>query len=1030
MAGGASPARQFAICIYGATGYTGQLCVQQLDMLLSLPGAIPHAWAIAGRNKAKLKLIASQCQRQPSIIVVPNPAELLEMCRSSQVIVATAGPFARLGTDVVAACVEAGTHYIDIDGEQVWINQMINDYHAEAKEKGVQLVFSAGQESAPYDIIAYKLVEQLGPLRQLRIYMFQYGDVSGGTALTGSVNIQGMANTSSDAIKVYHDPFCLGGQRKGGVRQDDKDLRSVEQDPIFPRLWLFPFAHSLCQVRIVRRTCALFEETPSDKVEYGEYFQVLLREAAPKQRAAELSLATSAKPLPEDPEIIREMWKAQKTYQQEAIAAGQIPRPGEGTTVEMRGFYYSNCWAIAEGENGDWAHLNHIGPDTYEITAICTIVGALTLAEEQDVINPGGSRGGCLTPAYAFHKSSWFDRVEEHPMSGTSHLRCTFEVSDDIPDESFLIAAMNQRSMEAMKGQKAIATGEVRMFGPAPYSANQEAMGRLAALEDGTGVRWRVAGGSDKGGILVRSDRDLNSEHLATRLATGAIVEELEKDDKALRFRKVSGNGPDAGWVSIYAGGKLLMMKLFSGIAPTQRTVRKGVVQPKVLVLHGNASGKKIMESQCAKLFSEATGKVNFFVLEAFKTCTSKEAVETMSEYFQGKPMMMYDDLVLDGRNWRCYKRVQDTLDWIQMMIRKHGPFDGVLGFAQGANFAVMLAAQATAGIGPPFSFVIAISPNAPGYVKQLPELFEVPIQIPALVIRGEQEKYDDGIKSALEMKPSLTRRKIDTLGEVHQSDHVIPLFGEDSEIFTHSEGARVVPSSMEDSGRMIATVINFALSKSNSTLPLVKVPAALPKLSSAPAPQDESLVAAALSLSDALSDLETKHSDAVEEFRSVLGQRGGAFKAYRASPPEFRADFGLTRAVVNTCGVALEYASESLRADRDIVTTAVKQDGYSLSFAAPDLQADRRVARAAIQNDGWAYEFVAPTLRTDREIAIEALKANWNAVRFVPESLRDDRHLMLLAAGRNKDAMTFVSAALQEDSSFASEAAAMRESK
>merc|ERR1719433_639342 len=111
-----------------------------------------------------------------------------------------------------------------------------------------------------------------------------------------------------------------------------------------------------------------------------------------------------------------------------------------------------------------------------------------------------------------------------------------------------------------------------------------------------------------------------------------------------------------------------------------------------------------------------------------------QEAIDTMSQFFKGKPMMMYDELLFDARNWRCYKKVQDTLSWLQAQIKKHGPFDGVLGFSQGANFAVMLAAQSYTGAGKPLSFVVPMCPNAPGYAGQLPELFEAPLPVPALI--------------------------------------------------------------------------------------------------------------------------------------------------------------------------------------------------------------------------------------------------------------------------------------------------------
>lgn len=60
---------------------------------------------------------------------------------------------------------------------------------------------------------------------------------------------------------------------------------------------------------------------------------------------------------------------------------------------------------------------------------------------------------------------------------------------------------------------------------------------------------WLVVGGSDKGGIVVREGQDTSSAALA-RLATKALIEEVELLDDRLHYRLVAGDGPVEGWVS------------------------------------------------------------------------------------------------------------------------------------------------------------------------------------------------------------------------------------------------------------------------------------------------------------------------------------------------------------------------------------------------------------------------------------------------------------------------------------------------
>eukprot|EP00439_Symbiodinium_sp_Y106_P003441 s120_g1.t1 len=73
---------------------------------------------------------------------------------------------------------------------------------------------------------------------------------------------------------------------------------------------------------------------------------------------------------------------------------------------------------------------------------------------------------------------------------------------------------------------------------------------------------WRVIGGADKGGIIVRTGPGLTDEQAKERLSTGSLVEELEKSGDRIRYRLQQGGGPKEGWVTLrLAGGKELLVK-------------------------------------------------------------------------------------------------------------------------------------------------------------------------------------------------------------------------------------------------------------------------------------------------------------------------------------------------------------------------------------------------------------------------------------------------------------------------------------
>merc|ERR1719220_3212606 len=71
--------------------------------------------------------------------------------------------------------------------------------------------------------------------------------------------------------------------------------------------------------------------------------------------------------------------------------------------------------------------------------------------------------------------------------------------------------------------------------------------------------RWIVVGGFSKGGIVVRKGEDLRTPELASRLATGALVQEIESMNDRLHYKKIKGDGPDFGWVSIFFKGTMLL---------------------------------------------------------------------------------------------------------------------------------------------------------------------------------------------------------------------------------------------------------------------------------------------------------------------------------------------------------------------------------------------------------------------------------------------------------------------------------------
>mmetsp|Transcript_58542 Transcript_58542/g.110398 ORF Transcript_58542/g.110398 Transcript_58542/m.110398 type:complete len:1012 (-) Transcript_58542:151-3186(-) len=74
---------------------------------------------------------------------------------------------------------------------------------------------------------------------------------------------------------------------------------------------------------------------------------------------------------------------------------------------------------------------------------------------------------------------------------------------------------------------------------------------------------WEVVGGACKGGVIVKTSKDLDSAKEPDRLSTGSLVRAVEYDCKLgrLHYELLMGAGPTSGWVTTEVGGQDLLTK-------------------------------------------------------------------------------------------------------------------------------------------------------------------------------------------------------------------------------------------------------------------------------------------------------------------------------------------------------------------------------------------------------------------------------------------------------------------------------------
>ncbi len=368
--------RKYEIIVYGATGFTGQICCKYLrDNYKDL------VWAMAGRNEEKLAQVKSDFNLECDVVVADGGdlESLRSLASQTKVVLSTAGPFARYGSLLVQACVENGTHYTDITGENHWVKGLIDKHHEEAASKGTRIIPSCGYDSIPSDIGAYFTVSQFDkPVSRVDVYQEALGGASGGTTET--------MFTMDGLNKDMRDPFVLNPVETVSAeqRENSKDGFSVKQVEGIDG-WTGMGLMAVANTRVVRRSAALMEQNQKpygNNFTFGEHglfsTKRMARLASYGLLMAFLVISTPIK------HLVRPF----------------LPKPGEGPSQEQQDNGWFRSTFVAESEDGERkiCTMYGSGDPGYKSTAKLVCESALALARSDDL--PGGNEyGGVLTSA-------------------------------------------------------------------------------------------------------------------------------------------------------------------------------------------------------------------------------------------------------------------------------------------------------------------------------------------------------------------------------------------------------------------------------------------------------------------------------------------------------------------------------------------------------------------------------------------------------------------------------------------------------
>ena len=368
------------LIVFGATGFTGKLVCEYLSKTYGTDENI-H-WGIAGRNRDKLNALTAELGLGdiPLFIVdVEDKASLDAMASACKVVLNTAGPYAKYGSNVVESCARLGTDHVDLNGEPLWMYEVLNQYEGIARESGARIVFSCGFDSIPTDLGVQFLQEQAQsrfgrPLTRVKGRVRQIkGGASGGSVASFGAMMEAI-QARPELFAVAANAFALTPgfegpeQPAGNEKIFEEDLKS----------WSGPFIMAAINTKNLHRSNLLLDHP------YGKDFVY-----------DEMQL------LGDDPdsESVGQMFELDMNL-----------KPGEGPSKEQQQAGFYEIWYIGSNSEGDSLTAIVTGDKDpgYGSTSGLVAEAAICLSQK-----PKDKKGGILTPASAMG-AELRERVQEN----------------------------------------------------------------------------------------------------------------------------------------------------------------------------------------------------------------------------------------------------------------------------------------------------------------------------------------------------------------------------------------------------------------------------------------------------------------------------------------------------------------------------------------------------------------------------------------------------------------------------------------
>ena len=376
-------AKPFDLILFGATGFTGQRAAHYLK------NHTPESfkWAIAARNPDKISALSSVLDLsddQCFVVDNLNKERVEEVVQKAKIIITTAGPFSLYGENVIAACANSGTHYLDITGEVGFIKEMSDKYNKAAQKSGAILIPFSGFDSVPADITAFLLQKEFEQTEKLSIksYYSISGGFNGGTIAT-------MLNKfETGEYKKMNNPALLLDDNHTLQIYKPKDAQFFGYDKAINR-WSAPFIMGAINSKVVYKTAALMKNQKkpyAGSISYSEHS----------------SLGRWYNPVPfiVVSAIVLSLTLLGPFKWFRTLLRKVMPSPGEGPSEEQIENGYFKLFAIGRNETRQKATLkmSYPGDPGNKSTVFFLCESALCLSENLDKVK---SYSGFKTPVSA-----------------------------------------------------------------------------------------------------------------------------------------------------------------------------------------------------------------------------------------------------------------------------------------------------------------------------------------------------------------------------------------------------------------------------------------------------------------------------------------------------------------------------------------------------------------------------------------------------------------------------------------------------